>query len=369
MTKAIDNLKSVLIGAGIIAVLAIIAMIALAFQNKNTAPAEDSRGFYIIEHPEIGFRFKASDEFFVGFQEYQTGYTFSYDLPTKDPEWNKFSKYANVLNIVAVPRAEAEAKRNICEQNLTNQMDSPFDCLIFDNPIGQNKYFYFTTIPLIEAGPEDLQARGVYEEIADMVQNIEFFDPPQAPTHLKFKSAETGIELKYPANLDRALFDRAKFEELGASITLPRELNSGDLFHFAEKELFRIIPVQYCSLSGECRNSTTNFVINFGPTGYGDTKFTLQDFYKSEIGSSLNKRLIGNHTVYIYEIGAEGEGIIYYFVLAPKDNIYVVALKYINEQVMLNYKNAKGFVPFADQMRTAEDIIKSLTFQIPLREF
>ncbi len=359
--------KKLLTGAVALIVLIALLIGSLYLRSWNnqanyqqTTNTDGEHGIYIIDHPEFGFKFEISDEFFSGYQDFQTGYAFSYYLPTTDPEWGQ--GFAKMLTVAAIPKGEADLKKAACDNDLYEQLDTPFDCLVFSHSLGENQFYYFVQLPQIEAGPADLEAKGTEQAIADALANMEIYDITQPAQELSFQSMDSGAEFDYPYFIDRALYDRADLESIGAQINLPAELD-GELSYFAEKELFKLLPIEYCALSGECRPTTTNFAINLGPSGK-----TLMELKNSDLGSSLVQRRIGDHSVYTYEVGAEGEGIIYYFVLGPNDQMYAVALKYLNEQVVTKYSNEQSFTPFSQQKTITENIIKSLVFQVPINE-
>lgn len=363
------NIKKSLTVGAIFAILLIAFFVTTVMKNKviekNANNKDRLHGSYLIQNENLGFKFNISDEFFSGYQEEQQGYITNYYLPTKDSEWGQ--KYAKVLTIAAVPKTEAKQKEQICKDGSTAVAETPFDCIAFDNPIGENKYFIFATIPLIEAGPTDLQEKGVYDGIDEALKQATFSDPESMPKNLVYQNLTAGYELNYPSNLDRVFFDRANLEKLNAEITLPTQLGA-ESNHFADKEIFITLPVQYCALSGKCSPTTTNFAINFGPTG-----MTLKELQQSGLAKSLIKKNLGSEEygtdkIYTYEEGAEGEGVIYNFLVSGDNKVYSVALKYLDEQVIPKYKTTKGFTSFTQQKAIFEDIVKNVRFQTPLNE-
>jgi hypothetical protein len=87
----------------------------------------------------------------------------------------------------------------------------------------------------------------------------------------------------------------------------------------------------------------------------------------SQLGKSLTKLQVNGTNVYSYNMGAEGEGIEYHFVVsANPDQIIVFIHKYIDETVVHNYASVKDFTKFTDQKRIVNDMIKSLVFQQPI---
>lgn len=355
----------------VVLILAFFGSVYLAnkAKQKQALMQDDSRqyGSYLVENKDFGYKFDISDKYFAGYQEEQQGYTTSYYIPTKDPEWGQ--KYAKVLTIVAIPQAEVKEKEAVCKESSTVDQETPFDCIAFDSVIGKNKYYTFATLPLIEAGPTDLTAIGVDEGVEKALKKAQFYDPSSAPQNLKHEDLFVGYELTYTASLGQVFVDRADVEEFKGNIMLPRQMGEDFSYNFADRELFLLLPVEYCGLSGQCINQTLNFSINFGQTGA-----TLSDLQKSELWKSLRKKPVaGNkseaNVVYSYEEGAEGEGIIYNFIITPNNEVFAVALKYLDEQVNTKYKTTPGFISFTKQKEIFENIVKSVSFQTSINNW
>jgi hypothetical protein len=365
--------KKILTFIGVLLILLVLFAGSVYLKNRHTStrPTQENNtsqnGVYTVDNEELGYKFEISDKYFgvnnKTYQEIRNGYLTSYYLKTTDPEWTKDGKnYAEVLTIGAVTKREANLKKPVCAKNNIKLLDTPFDCLIFDQPLGSNKYLYFVVYPHTEEYPKDLSEIKISEAIDEALKNIQIYDPVSEPLTLKYNSYEYGFEFSYPSYIDRAFWDPAKNEELGAQIELPREIDNNQT-NISEKVLLHTLPIQYCALSGECRPTTLNFAINVGYTGK-----TLKQLRESDGGKSLTQKTIGDKLTYVYEIGAEGEGIIYYFTEGPNNKMYVVALRYLNEQIVTKYKTASGFTSFEEQKTTAENIIKNLNFQTPLNQ-
>lgn len=187
--------------------------------------------------------------------------------------------------------------------------------------------------------------------------NSQNTDEPQPVSEGSTKSYTDPINafaFTYSADLDQ--YDPNKLSSVPDF--MPSSLANSSFY--TNKVLAKILPVQYCGLSGQCQSTTTNFIINVE-----GGQLSEQDLISSEIGPSLIKTQINGHTVYKYEIGAEGEGIIYYYVLSDDGRAVIFELKYLNEQVSAKYKTVDGFVPYADQIKTTEQIIQTLKFNSP----
>ncbi len=369
MKHAKVGLTFVLVLAVLVAAFFGSVYLANKAKEKQDLMGEGSRqyGFYTIDNKDFGYKFDISDKYFARYQEEQHGYATSYYLPTNDPEWGQ--KFAKVLTIVAIPHAEVKEKEAVCKNNFDAAQETPYDCIAFDTVIGKNKFFTLATLPLIEAGPTDLNARGVEEAIQEALKQAKFYDPTTSPQNLVHQDLMVGYELTYPAILDQVFVDREDVVKLNGNIQLPRQMGDDFSYNFADKELFSVLPVEYCGLSGKCVNQTLNLSINYGQTGA-----TLSDLQKSELWKSLKKKPVsanepGANVVYSYEEGAEGEGIIYNFIITPDKEVFAVALRYLDEQVNTKYKTTPGFISFAKQKEIFENIVKSVNFHTSINNW
>ncbi len=361
------NLKTLSAFIGALVILGILFAGSVYLKNHRqpiTSIIENSQnkpGITVVDNKEFGYRFEIDNKFFqINNQSYKAnrdGYYVSYYLKTIDPEWTKDgNNYAEVLTIGAVATKEVESKKEICAKNDVNMQDSPFDCLAFDQPLGHNKYFTFVKIPHIEQYPKDFEEIQLYEAIIESLKNIKIYDPSKEPSNLHYDDYLTGFSFDYPAYLDRALFNLEKYVDMGASVEIDK-----NLYVFATKKIYNIIPVKYCALSGKCQPNTLNFSINIG-----DIDLTKGQLLNSDVGKSLTTEKIGSKTVYVYKIGAEGEGINFYFIEGPQNKMYGIAWKYINEQIISKYKTAPGFKSYQDQKTITENIIRSFKFNEPI---
>jgi|GEM_PF-4422879 len=116
------------------------------------------------------------------------------------------------------------------------------------------------------------------------------------------------------------------------------------------------IPMQYCNLKGDCVPNTTDFSISF----------TVVNSSVATISSSPNMTGIADVTFGANKFkcltqGVEGEGIVYCFISLPSGKTLMVSRKFIDENVLAGYKNAKDFIKKADQDKLAAQIMGSLT--------
>ena len=113
------------------------------------------------------------------------------------------------------------------------------------------------------------------------------------------------------------------------------------------------IPVEYCALSGKCKPTTTNMSIgstirteDFNADSYPDLTFERKNY--------------GKISVYEAQMGAEGEGIVYTYIPLPNNRLLIVYRTFIDENTLINYKTAKGFIPLTQQEQIYSQIISSI---------
>lgn len=120
------------------------------------------------------------------------------------------------------------------------------------------------------------------------------------------------------------------------------------------------IPVEHCDLSGlpeHCTPTTTDISISFAPLDY-----SLATIKNAKGGTDLQPIEINGIEGWSMDVGAEGEGRIYrYLPLNDKQTLWI-SESYINENVVGNYKNAKGFITYGEQGLLAEKIYNTIKF-------
>jgi hypothetical protein len=125
--------------------------------------------------------------------------------------------------------------------------------------------------------------------------------------------------------------------------------------------IFHEIPVQYCSLKGDCFPKTRDFSLGV---------FTVPRPYAA-ISSEVKKTIGGDETIlngrpmYFAQIGAEGEGVFYYFLPISQTSTVLLTHRYMDEQVMPTYKTAPGFISFSRQKDIMHSILNTVVFPRP----
>jgi len=118
------------------------------------------------------------------------------------------------------------------------------------------------------------------------------------------------------------------------------------------------IPVQHCNLKGDCVPTTTDFSLS--ATVVNSSVATISASPKM---AGMTNVTFGKNTFKTLEQGVEGEGIVYYFISLPSGKTLMLSQKFINEEVLAGYKDAKDFIKKVDQDKMAAQILASLEFQ------
>lgn len=169
---------------------------------------------------------------------------------------------------------------------------------------------------------------------------------PESSKWATYADEENLFTLKYPA-------------------TLFKEVDSEQSFQFLDKSyqsvsLVHEVNVEHCPLSGikeMCTPNTTDISISITkvPLKYDDVMKAAQK-QTGEI-QELNTT---NFVVKYTEQGAEGEGKYYYFIKLNENNTLLLTRSYINQEVLLKYKDSPEFIKFGEQQKILEDIINSI---------
>lgn len=172
--------------------------------------------------------------------------------------------------------------------------------------------------------------------------SLEATSPSNRPGFRVYTNLENNFSFEFPYNLtdagDKIAYLPYVNTELKTLVSFKHEID-----------------VQYCGASGECRPTTTDF--KFG-AAIVDTPLTK---IKAEPGTKAEILTLGeNKDVLTFSQGAEGEGIIYYFLSIAPGKTLMIYQYYIDENVLLNYKKVKEFMPFEKQKVTMREIISSL---------
>lgn len=181
-------------------------------------------------------------------------------------------------------------------------------------------------------------------EPVDTSTNNSEQERPTDPSSKRYINTANGFSFIYPNNLKTGTEDFTY-------------VPSGSEEKVAlEAQFVHEIPVEYCAASGECRPTTQDF--EFGVSIIESSLAKL----RTRIEIPMTTKKFGDVTAYIMNQGVEGEGINYYFVVLDSTRTLMFDQRYIDENILISYKTAKDFIPFAQQNKMMETIISSLTF-------
>jgi hypothetical protein len=330
-----------------------------ADQGPTHAPTVED-GYYTIKNSDLGYQFEMPERLFRGYQEERQGYRTVYHLPTTNPILNRDGVfYDATIEVLAIPKANNDKFKAMCA---SGQELSPRMCQDFSGLEHSNNLYYFEILGIqsseLLSSTDPLQVEKdakKYEELLAAVESKFQTSSVQKPQTLLYQDLQANYQYEYPTDLSNDFG-----ESLG--LPLPYSLNSEAILA-ASPGIIKTLPIRYCGLSGECKPTTTNMSVAVGLINTPE-----EILRQSQIGPSLEKTTVGQMTVYSYSEGAEGEGINYYFVIDQKTKrVVVVAQRYLDENILFTYKNAKGFIPLEVQNQITSNIIKSITFLEPLK--
>lgn len=124
-----------------------------------------------------------------------------------------------------------------------------------------------------------------------------------------------------------------------------------------EAHFFDPLAVEYCAPSGECKDTTIN--ISFHVTILNAKIADIQN----KLSDQAQFKNFGSIPALTYSQGAEGEGINYYFISLQENKTLMLDQKYIDENVLLNYKKEERFIPYTEQNKIMEQIISTINFK------
>lgn len=155
----------------------------------------------------------------------------------------------------------------------------------------------------------------------------------------------------------------------GFSFRYPKEIESGRQIsqevvppQYEAKvpgiSIYHEIPVEYCSLKGDCFPTTTDFALGIYtvPRPYD----SITKDVRGAIGG--DETIVNGRPMFFAQIGAEGEGMFYYFLPLDQSSTILLTHRYKDEQILIKYKQAKEFIPFVKQKDIVQSILASLTF-------
>lgn len=350
------------IGVLIISFFVSVYLAEKAKKSEMQSSGVAQNGKYNIENKEFGYSFSISEKLFAGYQAITNDFGTGYYIPAETEDYGL--PLSPVFGIAAIPKDIAEKFEKICEQS---RETVPSQCLY--NPklsSGQNNLFYFfvegsQSTELVTATDEATQAR--YSEklesiMSEVKQTLKYSDVASLPEYLPKQDNNDGFKYLYPTELNTL-----RLGEENQVLNLPVSLNLAEsVVKGGGNAVKKVLPIKHCAASGICKNTTENFIIDVQSL----RNISEDQLLNSGIGSSLTKLQVAGYTTYQYNEGAEGEGINYHFIISPNEKqILVVIHRYIDETVLLNYKNTKDFTSYAKQKSIVNNLIDSLEFSEP----
>lgn len=176
----------------------------------------------------------------------------------------------------------------------------------------------------------------------------------QQPTLKTYNSSKYGLSFSYPS------FLLAEQYEPTAGIFVPyNDVDGVDAGPTQiEADFSYILNVEYCAPSGDCAPSTEN--MNFGFSAIDEPIESIRA--KSKNTTELTRKTFGKNVFYEAQQGAEGEGIFYYFIPLDKETTLMFYRTYLDENILIAYKDTPNFISYAKQGQIMNDILSSLTF-------
>lgn len=199
---------------------------------------------------------------------------------------------------------------------------------------------------ILESYPEQCVFKG--KSFSNPDQHV---DVPDQESKLKtFVDPQGLYSFKYPSDI----------------LTFKTEFRPIPFYTNAQQEETAIfshtINAEYCNLAGNCKPTTTDLEISAIVVDV-----PLASLKKAKLGDLdptedlvTNTEIPATYEVTFVEIGAEGEGINYYFISLNDKQTLVISKKYLNENILTSYQNNPDFIPFFEQGRIVINIIESL---------
>lgn len=164
------------------------------------------------------------------------------------------------------------------------------------------------------------------------------------------KNNEIGIEVEYPASVLIATTTTAYIPP-----QFEKRYEGPGLVHTA--------PYEHCNLSGlpgSCTPTTKDLSIGFFKVE--KSYQGMRDALKATFGNLVQQILFGAREGVMVETGVEGEGTFYYLLPLDGSATLVVTRSYLDESILSKYQGAKDFIPYADQEKTFNEVLETLTF-------
>lgn len=165
----------------------------------------------------------------------------------------------------------------------------------------------------------------------------------------RFVADKGDYEVRFP----RSLFTWSETE-----VALPPNYNEKS----KAVKLSYSIPVKYCGESGlpeHCTPTTENMSISFVVVGhlFNEVFTSLQKAF----GPNLPIVSVDGHQGVKIQMGAEGEGAVYYVVPDGPSTLFIV-WTYKDESVLGSYQNEPSFIKYEDQVKIFDKILGTFKF-------
>lgn len=124
--------------------------------------------------------------------------------------------------------------------------------------------------------------------------------------------------------------------------------------------LVKQIAMQYCDLAERCTPKTDNINIVFLVINKDFTSLTKP--LKDDFGGEVKDITIGGKNGVYTELGVEGEGIFQYYIPMDTTRTMLISRGYMSEDVLGGYKDSPLFIPYAEQAKIFDEVIKTFKF-------
>lgn len=204
---------------------------------------------------------------------------------------------------------------------------------------------------ILESYPEQCVFKG--KSFSNPDQHVDV--PDQEPRLKTFVDPQGLYSFKYPSDI---LTLKTEDKNLPFYNTEPKEPTS---------VLSHTINAEYCNLAGDCKPTTTDMEISFNVLDINIDKLKetkLADLSVTE-DTITNSAIPVSYQVTYVEIGAEGEGINYYFISLNDKQTLGISHRYLNENILIGYQKNPDFIPFFEQGHILISVVESLQLLNP----